>query len=176
MPTLKTKFGSFIFTAFCLLALGGVAVFAQRHFMAAAAAVGRPEVKVELAAVVERDNGVIPVDKVKLVTQGEILDWTIKSENSGQAPALGYKAVGRIPAGTSFVAGSAKAEGSATILYSLDGGKLYSATPMIEEKQADGSFKKVAAPVNMYTNVRYEWADPLAPGGHVTASYKVRVK
>jgi len=36
--------------------------------------------------------------------------------------------------------------------------------------------KKVAAPVNMYTNVRYEWLDPLAPGGHVSASYKVRVK
>ena len=29
---------------------------------------------------------------------------------------------------------------------------------------------------NMYTNVSYQWADPLAPGGHVIASYKVRVK
>jgi len=27
----------------------------------------------------------------------------------------------------------------------------------------------------MYTNVSYQWADPLAPGGHVNASYKVRV-
>ena len=174
MSNPKTKLGAFALAALGLLALGSAAGLAQRHFMAAA--VERPEVKVELAAAVERDNGLVPVEKVKLVNPGETLDWTIKSENSGGAPALDYKAVGRIPAGTSYVAGSAKVEGSAKILYSLDGGKSYSANPMIEEKQADGSIKKVAAPVNMYTNVRYEWADPLVPGGHVSASYKVRVK
>src|SRR5258708_5733324 len=141
-----------------------------------AAAGARPEVKIERAAVVERDNAFVPVDKAKLVKQGETLDWTLTSANSGQAPAMDYKAVGRIPAGTSFVAGSAKVEGSAKIVYSIDSGKSYSANPMIEEKQADGTVKQVAAPVSMYSNVRYEWADPLAPGGHVSASYKVRVK
>lgn len=174
MPTLKSRFGSFVFAAVCLLALGSVAGFAQRHFMTAA--VARPEIKVELAAVVERDNDFVPVEKANLVKQGETLDWTIKSENSGQAAAFDYKAVGRIPAGTSFVAGSAKADGAAKVVYSLDGGKSYSASPTIDEKQADGSVKKIVAPVNLYTNVRYEWADPLAPGGHVTASYRVRVK
>jgi hypothetical protein len=34
----------------------------------------------------------------------------------------------------------------------------------------------VAAPVSMYTEVRYEWSDALAPGGKLSASYKVRVK
>ena len=174
MPTLKSKFGSFVFAAACLLALGSVAGFAQRHFMTAA--VARPEIKVELAAVVERDNDFVPVEKANLVKQGETLDWTIKSENSGQAAAFDYKAVGRIPAGTSFVAGSAKTDGPAKVVYSLDGGKSYSASPTIDEKQADGTVKKVVAPVSLYTNVRYEWADPLAPGGHVTASYRVRVK
>jgi uncharacterized repeat protein (TIGR01451 family) len=133
-------------------------------------------VKVELAAVVERDNGAVPVDQVKEVKQGETLDWTITSQNSGQAAAVDYKAMGRIPAGTSFVAGSAKVDGAARVAYSLDGGKSFATSPTIEEKQADGSIKKVAAPVSMYTNVRYEWADPLAPGGRVSASYKVRVK
>ena len=174
MSNPKTKLGSITLATACLLALGSVAVFAQHHFLAVA--VLRPEVKVELAAVVERDNGVVPVDQVKEVKQGETLDWTITSQNSGEGAARDYKAVGRIPAGTSFVAGSAKVEGSAKVLYSLDGGKSYSANPTVDEKQADGSIKKVAAPVSMYSNVRYEWADPLAPGGHVTASYKVRVK
>ncbi len=173
-PKAKAKLGSFAFAAACLLALGGVAVFAQHHFLSAV--VARPEIKVELAAVVERDNATVPVEKVALVKQGEILDWTINSENSGQAAAIAYKAVGRIPAGTTFIAGSAKVDGSAKVVYSLDGGKSYSTSPTIEEKQADGSIKKVAAPVSMYTNVRYEWADPLAPGGHVSAAYKVRVK
>ncbi len=174
MPTPKFRIGSFFFAAFCLLALGGVAAFAQRHFMFAAAL--RPEIKVALTAAVERDSDLVPVEKANLVKQGETLDWTIQSENSGQAAAFDYKTVGRIPAGTTFVAGSARVEGSAKVLYSIDGGKSYSTNPTVDEKQADGTVKRVTAPVSMYTSVRYDWADPLAPGGHVTASYKVRVK
>ncbi len=174
MPTPKMKPGSIGLAVLCLFALGAVAGFAQRHFAIAAA--GRPEVKVLLAAAVERDNALVPVEKAKLVKAGEILDWTINSENAGGAAALEYKTVSRIPAGTTFVAGSAKAEGSSNVAYSIDGGKTYSAVPVIDEKQADGSIKKIAAPVSMFTNVSYQWADPLVPGGHVTASYKVRVK
>ena len=39
-----------------------------------------------------------------------------------------------------------------------------------------GTVKRVAAPVSMYTDIRYEWSDPLAQGGKLTASYKLRVK
>ena len=41
---------------------------------------------------------------------------------------------------------------------------------------SDGTVKKVPAPVSMYTEVRYEWSDAFAPGGKLSASYKVRVK
>ena len=80
-----------------------------------------------------------------------------------------------IPRGTEFVADSAKADGAKAV-FSIDGGKSYSPQPTIEEKQADGSVKRKPAPVSMYTDVRYEWADSLAQGGKVTASYRVRVK
>lgn len=174
MPNPKFKIGSVGLLVLCLFAVGSVAGFAQRHFALVAAA--RPEVKVVLAAAVERDNTLVPVEKAQLVKAGEILNWTISSENAGGAAAMEYKTVSRIPAGTTFVAGSAKAEGTSKVAYSVDGGKSYAAVPMIDEKQADGSVKKVAAPVSMYTNVSYQWADPLAPGGTVSASYKVRVK
>ena len=174
MPNPKMKLGSIGLAVLGLFALGAVAGFAQRHFAIAAAA--RPEVKVFLAAAVERDNTLVPVEKAQLVKAGEILDWTINSENAGGGAALEYKTVSRIPAGTIFIAGSAKAEGSAKVAYSIDGGKTYSVAPMVDEKQADGTIKKVAAPLSVYTNVSYQWADPLAPGGHVSASYKVRVK
>jgi uncharacterized repeat protein (TIGR01451 family) len=165
---------SVLFVATLTLLVVGAAGFAQKHFMLAAA--GRPEVKMQLSAAVERDSALVPLDKSTPVKPGEILDWTIASENSGNAAALEYKAVGHIPRGTSFVAGSAKANGAEKTLYSIDGGKSYSAQPMIEEKQADGSVKRVPAPVSMYTEIRYEWSDPLAPGGKLSASYKVRVK
>jgi len=164
---------SVVVTASMILMLAGVAGFAQRHFMLANAA--RPEVKVQLAGTVERDSKMIALDKSIVVNPGEILDWTITSENSGNASALEYKTVGHIPRGTEFVPSSAKADGAKTA-FSIDGGKSFSPQPMIEEKQADGSAKRVPAPASMYTEIRYEWADPLAQGGKLSASYKVRVK
>jgi uncharacterized repeat protein (TIGR01451 family) len=137
---------------------------------------GRPDVKVLLSGAIERGSEVVPVEKVQSVNPGEILHWTITSQNDGEAPAREYKAVGQIPRGTTLVAGSASADGSATVVYSIDNGKTYSAAPVVEEKQADGSVKLVPAPVSMYTQVRYEWTDALAGGGKLNASYKVRVK
>jgi hypothetical protein len=74
------------------------------------------------------------------------------------------------------VSGSAASESGSNVTYSIDGGKTYSSQPIIEERQADGSIKKAAAPVSMYTEVRYEWSDSLAAGGKLSASYKVRVR
>src|SRR5450432_1546794 len=122
----KTKLGSICLAALCLVALGA-ASFAQRHYMMAAAL--RPEVKINLSASVEREDKLVPVEQAQVVKQGETLDWTINSENAGNGAALDYKAVGHVPAGMSFVAGSAKAEGSAKVVYSIDAGKHYSATP-----------------------------------------------
>lgn len=158
----------------CLLALGGAAAFAQRQLKLIGRA--RPEVKVMLSGMVERDGARIPVEKASAVKPGEILDWTITAANEGDASASDYKAVAKIPAGTQFVAGSASADGSATVTYSIDNGKSFSPKPTIDEKQPDGSIKKVPAPVTMYTQLRYEWADPLVQGGKLNASYKVRLK
>ena len=168
----KKQFAAITAATLSLFLLGAGA-FAQKHFMLANAL--RPDVKVQLSGSVKRDSANVPLEKSTVVNPGEILDWNMTSENDGNAPALNYKAVGHIPRGTEFVANSAKAEG-ATAVYSIDGGKSYSAQPMIEEKQADGSMKRVAAPLSMYTDVRYEWSDPLAQGGKLSASYQVRVK
>ena len=171
----KKRFSVLLMAALTLMVAG--AGFAQRHLIAANAArlIGRPDVKIQLAAAVERDSKLLPLEKSTVVNPGEILDWTIDSENSGNAPARAYQAIGHIPQGTTFIADSAKAEGAHTV-YSIDKGKSFSAQPMIEVKQTDGSTKQVPAPVSMYTEIRYEWADPLAAGGKLSAAYTVRVK
>jgi uncharacterized repeat protein (TIGR01451 family) len=175
MFKLKNRTRTLICAALCLIVLGGAAVaFAQRQLAMAERA--RPDVRVLLSATIERGSEVVPVEKAQSVNPGEILHWTISSQNDGTAPAREYKAVGQIPRGTTLVAGSASADGSATVVYSIDNGKSYSAAPLVEEKQADGSVKFVPAPVSMYTQVRYEWTDALAEGGKLNASYKVRVK
>jgi uncharacterized repeat protein (TIGR01451 family) len=172
----KKRFSALAMAVLTLM-VAGAAGFAQRHLIVTSAArlIARPEVKIQLSAAVERDSALVPLDKATVVNPGEILDWTIVSENSGNGAAHDYKAVGHIPVGTTFVSDSAKAEG-AKAAFSIDNGKSYSAQPMIEVKQADGSVKQVPAPASMYTEIRYEWADPLAQGGKLSASYKVRVK
>jgi uncharacterized repeat protein (TIGR01451 family) len=173
MTRLRKKFGV-LPLLFCLLLVGSAASFAQRQL--ARLETGRPEVKVLMAGAVEREAGVLALEKVDAVKPGEILQWSITSLNEGTAAARDYKAVGHIPKGTTFVAGSAAGENGSTVTYSIDGGKTFNALPIIEEKQTDGSVKQVPAPVSMYTEVRYEWSDALAAGSKLMASYKVRVK
>ena len=173
MNRLKNRRAAAPLLALCVVALVGGAAFAQRQLKAAS---GRPEVKVELAGSVERGGARLGLDQVENVKPGEILDWQIVSSNEGTGAARDYKAVGHIPAGTVLVAGSPAAESGSTVTYSIDGGKTFSTQPIVEERQPDGSVKRVAAPVSMYTEVRYEWSDALAPGGKLSASYKVRVK
>lgn len=175
MNRLKNRRAAAPLLALCVVVLVGGAAFAQRQLKAAASA-GRPEIKVELAGAVERGGARLALDKVENVKPGEILDWQIVSSNDGTGAARDYKAVGHIPAGTVLVAGSAAAESGSSVTYSIDGGKSFATQPVVEERQPDGTVKKVPAPVAMYTEVRYEWSDAFAPGGKLSASYKVRVK
>jgi uncharacterized repeat protein (TIGR01451 family) len=173
MRTIKKYASTLPAVALCLLILGSAAVFAQKKFMMLRT--GRPAVKIMLSGVVERDDAKVPVEKAALVKSGEIMDWTITSVNEGNAPANEYNAIGKIPAGTQFVPGSANADRSAAITFSIDEGKSFSGTPMVDERQADGSIKKVPAPASMYNQVRYAWPTPLTEGDKVNATYKVRL-
>ena len=174
MTKIKKNLRALPLAALCLIILGGAAALAQRQLKIAAS--GRPEVKVILSGLVEREQKKLPLEKAESVNPGEILDWTITSENDGTGPAHDYKTVGQIPKGTVLVAGSTSADGSVSVVYSIDNGANFSAQPTIEEKQADGTVKVVPAPISMYTQLRYEWSDPLVSGGKLQASYKVRVK
>ena len=158
-----------------LLMVGSAVVFASNSeaFSFAAAS---PKVSIKLAGTVNRNNEQVSIEKVETVKPGEILHWTITSENKGDGDAKEYKAVGKIPSGTLFVADSVKADGAASVTYSIDGGKNFAKQPMIEEKQADGSVKLVPAPVNLYSQVRFEWEQPLVASEKLSASYEVRVK
>jgi uncharacterized repeat protein (TIGR01451 family) len=174
MSFLKKYASSLPALALCVLVLGSVVAVSQKSLMLLSA--GRPAVKVMLSATVERDSVKMPVEKAVLVKSGEVLDWTIESVNEGTAPAKEYHAVARIPVGTQFVPGSASADKSAVVEFSLDNGKTFSTAPTVDEKQTDGTVKKVAAPVSLYTQIRYEWSDPLNQGETLKASYKVRLK
>jgi uncharacterized repeat protein (TIGR01451 family) len=176
---------------FGVLLVGGAVAFAQhnaivkRIFTSPATAVAstpvvqqvasRPLVKLFLTGAVERDSKTIPIEKAGPVTPGEVVSFTMSSVNEGSAPAREYRAVGQIPRSATFVAGSALSDGT-RVTYSIDNGDKYSSVPMIDEKQPDGTIKEVAAPVWMYTQLRFEWVDPLEASGKLVASYQIKVK
>jgi uncharacterized repeat protein (TIGR01451 family) len=160
-----------------LFVLSGMVVFAaQNEAVGRALNLIKPEVRVQISGTVQRDNRTLSLDKADAVKSGEILDWKINSVNNGNASAQNYRVVGQIPAGTVYVAGTAKAEDEPQISYSIDGGRSFSAQPLIDEKQADGSVKKVPAPVSMYSQIKFEWAKDLPVQSQIGAVYRVRVK
>lgn len=157
--------------------LSGIGVFAaQNETVSRAFVSARPEVRVQVAGTVKRADQTVSVEAVEAVNSGEILDWTIDSINAGTADAKNYSVVGQIPVGTAFVANSAKGDDAPQITYSIDGGKTFAAEPLIDEKQPDGSTKLVAAPVSIYTQLRFEWAKSLPANAKLTTAYRVRVK
>lgn len=190
MPRLFRGTPRVLLAVFGLLLVGGAIAFAQHNATSVGmflgplkevlpvqnAASDRPLVKIFLAGVIERNNKKISVENAGPVDPGEVVRFTMNSVNDGSAPAREYRAVGQIPRGTIFIEGSASGDRNTRVSYSIDDGQKFSAQPMIDEKQADGTIKKVAAPISMYTQVRFEWADPLAAGGKLVASYQVRVK
>ncbi len=155
-----------------LVASGGMAYSLQNR---APVQSGSPAMKIDLSGTIARSSGSVAVEKAGSVNPGEVINYTIISNNEGSGSARDYKTTGPIPARTIYVDGSAKAEGASAI-YSIDGSKSYSSNPMIDQQQPDGSIKKVPAPLSMYTHVRFEWNDPLAADSQTTASYQVRVK
>src|SRR2546423_12378375 len=134
MTKLRRKFRALPVVALVLVAVCGAGVFAQRNYLVRES--GQPEVKITLAGAVVRGGERLPLAKAGEVHPGEVLDWTITSENDGNASAHEFKATGQIPAGTVFVAGSTTADGSASVTYSIDHGKTFAAQPVVEEKQA----------------------------------------
>src|SRR5882672_8577113 len=100
MRTIKKYSSTLPAVALCVLILGSAVALSQKKFMMLRSA--RPEVKIMLSGVVERDDNKVPVEKAALVKSGEIMDWTITSVNEGNAPATEYKAIGKVPAGTQF--------------------------------------------------------------------------
>lgn len=135
----------------------------------------RPDVHVTLDVALQKDNKFLPVPKSPL-TQGSVLQWTITSVNSGDREADRYVATAHVPEGMAIVPNSPTSDNPASVSYSIDDGKTFAAVPMIEVKQPDNSIKQIPAPTTAYTDVRYQWSDPLPAGQTYVASYKVSVK
>ncbi len=109
------------------------------------------------------------------VEPGDVIRYSLTSENAGEKPADNLVLTQPVPAQTQYVADSAKANG-ATLTYSIDGSKTFSAQPMIEVKVSEDKVEMQPAPAEMYTHVRWDYSESLQPMASVKAVYEVAVK
>ncbi len=106
---------------------------------------------------------------------GDEIEYDIVASNAGTTPAVRLVPVGKIPAGTAYVDGSANAA-RAHAEFSLDGGKTWSASPTVTVKGPNGAPVVKKADPSLYTMVRFVTAGAVAPRANVAYTYEVRVK
>lgn len=168
----ERKFRVVLAAALSLTIAVGVLALTPKKALLALLPAGRPNVRLELNGAVRRGDQLVSVEKANPIGHGESIHWTIAASNAGDGPANGVVVGAKVPSGTSFVNGSAKAPG-AKVLYSINQGRDFSEQPMIEKKDDKGQIVMVPAPSTLYTNVRFEWSGQLQAEARVSATYQV---
>lgn len=143
------------------------------------AAWGQPQVSIKMKAekeVTVSVNGKQIKKRIpaKGVQPGEEVIYTLSYVNAGNEPAKDLVISDPLPAGTSYVPGSATDSGDLT--FSIDKGKSYKKPTLLsyEIKGSDGKTVRRSATPDDYTNIR--WTLPtVAPGGKGSVSFKVKV-
>jgi uncharacterized repeat protein (TIGR01451 family) len=106
---------------------------------------------------------------------GDVVVYRLTFTNTTDVPVRNVEFKDPVPAGLRYVAGSAAADREdVTIAYSIDGGRTYSAQPMIE-LVVDGERVMRPAPPEMYTHIRWLVAGWVQPGAQVTAEFRAQL-
>jgi uncharacterized repeat protein (TIGR01451 family) len=109
------------------------------------------------------------------VLPGDTVRYHLLFTNVSSAAVHGIVLDNPIPAGLRYEAGSAKADrGDVAVLFSIDGGKTFSAAPMIDVV-VDGRHEQHAAPAELYTNVRWTVRGDVPQGAQIRAEYDALV-
>jgi uncharacterized repeat protein (TIGR01451 family) len=98
---------------------------------------------------------------------GDVIVYTIAANNISDKPVNKLVVNQKIRPGTSYVLSSATPVKGADLTFSTDGGKTYTAQPIIEKKPA---------PATKYTNVRWAFTGSVAPKTQSNLSYEVQIR
>lgn len=100
------------------------------------------------------------------VKRGDIIMYTVVAKNNSRCPLKNLVLKQPIPKGTEYVKGSAIAIDGAELLFSVDGGKTFSAKPTIANK---------VVPETSYNYLRWRFIGKTAVNAQVKTTYKLRI-
>ena len=108
---------------------------------------------------------------------GDVLRFVVSGENADDHAVSGLVVTQPIPAGMEYVLQSAaEAKRKAEVVYSIDGGKSFTASPTVKVILPRGGTELRPAPASAYTHVRWTLQKPLAAKSSVKLAYQARVR
>lgn len=124
------------------------------------------EVRVE---VMEGANRVVRFVPATVLSQGEVVYYTLKIRNPSAQYLRNVVVTQRIPANTAYVEGSASGP-AADVSFSIDGGQTFAPSDALRRVDASGVERPV--PGSEYTHIRWRLRYPLAPGAVALARFR----
>jgi uncharacterized repeat protein (TIGR01451 family) len=109
-----------------------------------------------------------------LARPGDVIRYALVFTNVTAGPVKNIQFVDPLPKGLVYVLGSATADQPVRLEYSIDGGKSYTAQPMIDVVENGNKVEKAAAR-ELYTHIRWTVLGSLAPGAKVIAEFRAQV-
>jgi uncharacterized repeat protein (TIGR01451 family) len=114
--------------------------------------------------------------KTPSVLPGDTVRYRLLFTNTSSGAVHGIVLDNPIPKGLRYQPGSAKADrADVAVLFSIDGGSTYSASPTIDV-DVDGKRQQHPAPAEMYTHVRWTVRGDVPKGAQIHAEYDVQAK
>ena len=133
------------------------------------------DVEREIVRVADDGSSVVERGAVDVARPGDVLVYTVRAVNVGDAAARSPRIEDLIPDGTILVVDSVDTAG-AQATASLDGGRSWTAFPaVVPVRGADGAERLTPAPPDSYTHLRWVLDGSLEPGDTRDLSFKVRV-
>jgi uncharacterized repeat protein (TIGR01451 family) len=103
--------------------------------------------------------------RATVVSQGEVVYYTVKVRNPSTAYAREVVVVQKIPENTAYVPGSASGP-AVEVSLSVDGGRSFAAERKVSSGARDGGANA------QYTHVRWRFRNALAPGATALARFR----
>jgi uncharacterized repeat protein (TIGR01451 family) len=105
---------------------------------------------------------------------GDVIRYVLVFTNVTSGAVKNVQFVDPLPRGMVYVLGSARADLPVRVEYSIDGGKGYSARPVVQTVAAGKTVEQPVPPAQ-YTHIRWTVVGSLAPGAQVTAEFRAQV-
>ena len=110
-----------------------------------------------------------------IVNPGDVLRYTISSDNPGASAANDLTITQPIPEKMVYELDTATSEQQAEVVFSIDNGETFVAQPTITIETEEGETIEQPAPAETYTHIRWNFGS-LAPAADIAATYEVKVQ